>query len=99
MLFAIIADDVPDSQGLRAARRPEHLARLEQLRDQGRLILAGPFPVVASDQPGAPGATGSLIVAEFESLAAAQAWAEADPFRTGGVYARVQVKPFRHVLP
>ena len=99
MFYAIHGTDVPDSLDKRKAARPAHLARLEQLRDQGRLLLAGPFPAVAADDPGAAGFTGSLIVAEFESLAAAQTWANADPYVDAGVYAAVEVKPFRKVLP
>ena len=99
MFYAIRGTDVPDSLEKRKAARPAHLARLEQLRDQGRLLLAGPFPAVESDDPGAAGFTGSLIVAEFDSLAAAQDWATADPYVGAGVYATLEVKPFRKVLP
>ena len=99
MLYAIRGTDVPDSLEKRKTARPAHVARLEQLRDQGRLLLAGPFPAVEAEDPGAAGFTGSLIVAEFESLAAAQAWASADPYVAAGVYAAVDVKPFRKVLP
>ena len=99
MLYAIIASDVAESLEKRLASRPAHLARLEQLKSEGRLILAGPHPAVDSNDPGAAGFTGSLIVAEFDSLAAAQSWADADPYRAGGVYADVLVKPFKHVLP
>ena len=99
MLYTIVAEDVPDSAGLRAESRPAHLARLTALVDEGRLVLAGPFPAIDSPDPGPAGVTGSLIVAEFESLEAARAWADADPFVSGGVYARVTVKPFKQVLP
>jgi len=99
MLYAIIATDVADSLQKRLAVRPAHLERLNQLKADGRLILAGPCPAVDSNDPGDAGFTGSLIVAEFESLDAAQAWAGADPFVAGGVYADVVVKPFKHVLP
>ncbi|MEN0109017.1 MAG: YciI family protein [Pseudomonas sp.] len=99
MLYAIIATDAPNSLEGRLAVRPAHLARIEQLKSEGRLVLAGPHPAVDSNDPGAAGFTGSLIVAEFESLTAAQTWADADPFRTTGVYANVVVKPFKQVLP
>ncbi|AOE61836.1 YciI family protein [Pseudomonas corrugata] len=99
MLYAIIATDVADSLEKRLAARPEHLERLQQLKAEGRIVLAGPHPAVDSNDPGAAGFSGSLIVAEFESLVAAQAWAEADPYVTAGVYANVVVKPFKQVLP
>ena len=98
MLYAIIARDIPASQERRLASRPAHLARLEQLKEEGRLVLAGPHPAIDSNDPGAAGFTGSLIVAEFDSLAAAQSWG-ADPYRAAGVYAEVVVKPFKKVLP
>jgi uncharacterized protein YciI len=99
MLYAIIAEDVPDSLEKRLAHRPPHLDRLRQLQQEGRLLLAGPFPAIDSIDPGPAGFSGSLIVAEFSSLEDAQAWAEADPFVTAGVYDRVTVKPFRKTLP
>ncbi|WP_043310858.1 YciI family protein [Pseudomonas sp. ML96] len=99
MLYAIIASDAPESLEKRLASRPAHLARLEQLKNEGRLVLAGPHPAIDSNDPGAAGFSGSLIVAEFESLAAAQSWADADPYRAAGVYANVLVKPFKKVLP
>ncbi|MFZ6046399.1 YciI family protein [Pseudomonas sp. CR3202] len=99
MLYAIIATDVAGSLENRLAARPAHLARLEQLKAEGRLVLAGPHPAVDSNDPGSAGFTGSLIVAEFESLEAARAWADADPYRAAGVYAEVVVKPFKKVLP
>lgn len=99
MLYAIIATDVQNSLENRLNARPAHLARLEQLKTEGRLILAGPHPAVDSNDPGPAGFSGSLIVAEFESLQAAQQWAEADPYRAAGVYASVLVKPFKLVLP
>ncbi|MCE4055211.1 YciI family protein [Pseudomonas sp. Au-Pse12] len=99
MLYAIIATDVANSLEKRLANRPAHLERLQVLNDQGRVVLAGPHPAIDSNDPGAAGFTGSLIVAEFESLEAAQAWAEADPFVTAGVYANVLVKPFRQSMP
>ena len=99
MLYAIIATDVENSLEKRLSVRPAHLDRLNALKDEGRLILAGPNPAVDSNDPGAAGFSGSLIVAEFDSLGAAKAWAEADPFVTAGVYANVTVKPFKKVLP
>jgi uncharacterized protein YciI len=99
MLYAIISEDISDSLPLRVGARPAHIARLELLRDQGRLILAGPHPGIDSDDPGPAGFTGSLVVAEFGSLETAQEWAETDPYVAAGVYAQVTVKPFKHVLP
>ncbi len=99
MLYAIIGQDVPDSLDQRLAARPAHLERLHALQQTGRLLLAGPFPALDSNDPGPAGFTGSLIVAEFDSLATAQAWADADPYMAAGVYARVSVKPFKKVLP
>ena len=81
------------------AARPDHLARLEKLRDEGRLVLAGPHPAVDAETPGDAGFSGSLVVAEFEDLPTAQAWADADPYVIAGVYAKVTVKPFKKVLP
>jgi uncharacterized protein len=97
--YAIIGEDVPNSLDRRLAARPDHLARLNQLRDAGRLLLAGPFPAIDSPDPGPAGFSGSLIVADFDSLEAAQAWADADPYVAAGVYARVSVRPFKKVLP
>ena len=99
MLYAIIAEDVPDSLEARLAARPAHLERLHALRDQGRLILAGPHPAIDTTEPGDAGFSGSLIVAEFNSLEDAEAWAADDPYRDAGVYAKVTVKPFKKVLP
>ena len=99
MLYAIISEDHPDSLPKRLQARPDHLARIEQLQQQGRLVLAGPHPAIDNVDPGAAGFTGSLVVAEFDSLAAARAWADADPYIAAGVYARVVVKPFKRVLP
>jgi len=99
MWYAIIGTDRKGSLAARLAARPQHLARLEALRDGGRLRLAGPFPAIDGNDPGPSGFTGSLIVAEFDSLEAARAWADADPYVAGGVYASVDVRPFRHVLP
>ncbi|MDO9011829.1 MAG: YciI family protein [Gallionella sp.] len=99
MLYAIIGDDAPDSLENRLAARPAHLARLDALQQDGRLTLAGPFPAIDSPDPGPAGFSGSLIVAEFESLEAARTWAEADPYLSTGVFERVTVKPFKKVLP
>ena len=99
MLYAIIAEDTPNSLEKRLNARPAHLARLTELQNQGRLILAGPFPAIDSADPGSAGFSGSLIVAEFIDLGAATTWAEADPFVVAGVYANVTVKPFRKTLP
>jgi uncharacterized protein YciI len=99
MLYTIIADDVPNSLEKRMAARPTHLARLTELQNQGRLLLAGPFPAIDSVDPGPAGFSGSLIVAEFNDLDSAIRWAEADPFVSAGVYANVVVKPFRKTLP
>jgi uncharacterized protein YciI len=99
MLYAIVGQDVPDSLERRLAARPAHLDRLTALQTAGRLLLAGPFPALDSADPGPAGFTGSLIVAEFDSLATAQAWADADPYMAAGVYAGVSVKPFKKVLP
>ena len=99
MLYAIIATDVADSLQARLAARPAHLERLQQLKAEGRIVLAGPNPAIDSNDPGAAGFSGSLIVAEFDSLEAAKAWADADPYIAAGVYAEVLVKPFKQVLP
>lgn len=99
MLYAIIATDAANSLDARLAARTAHLERLHALRDAGRLVLAGPHPAIDSNDPGSAGFSGSLIVAEFDSLDAARAWADADPYRAAGVYADVLVKPFRQVLP
>ena len=99
MLYAIVGEDVPNSLEQRLAARPAHLARLLELDAAGRLVLGGPFPAIDSPDPGPAGFSGSLIVAEFDSLTAAQAWADADPYLSAGVYARVTVRPFRQVFP
>jgi uncharacterized protein len=99
MWYAIVGQDIPNSLDKRLAARPEHVARLQELQNQGRLLLAGPFPAVDAVDPGAAGFTGSLIVAEFGSLPAAQEWAKADPYVTAGVYADVRVQPFRKTFP
>jgi uncharacterized protein YciI len=99
MFYAIVGQDVPDSLDQRLAARPAHLERLQALQQAGRLLLAGPFPAIDSNDPGAAGFSGSLIVAEFDSLTDAQYWADADPYVAAGVYAGVSVKPFKKVLP
>ena len=99
MLYAIVAEDRPDSLSARLAARPAHLERLKTLQEEGRLILAGPFPASDSPDPGPAGFSGSLIVAEFASLDAAQTWADADPYVIAGVYSKVSVKPFKKVFP
>ena len=99
MLYAVIGEDMENSLKVRLETRPAHVDRLEILKSEGRLVLAGPNPAVDNEDPGEAGFTGSLIVAEFESLEAAQSWADADPYVAAGVYARVTVKPFKKVLP
>ena len=99
MLYVIIGKDRPDSGQARSRARADHLGRLETLRSQGRLVLAGPFPAIDSPEPGPAGVTGSLIVAEFEDLEAARSWADSDPYVSAGVYLEVTVKPFRKVMP
>lgn len=98
MLYAIMATDIENSLGLRQQARPAHLARLQQLRDEGRLIIAGPFPAVDNDDASVAGFTGSLIVAEFADLNSAQRWAATDPYVEAGVYAKVIIKPFKQVF-
>ena len=99
MWYAILGTDNEHSLEARKAARPAHLARLNALRDEGRLLLAGPFPAIDAEDPGPAGFSGSLIVAEFEDLAAARSWADADPYVAAGVYREVSVRPFRKVLP
>lgn len=99
MLYAIIAQDKANSLQNRLNARPDHLKRLHTLQDEGRLILAGPHPAIDCEDPGADGFTGSLVVAEFESLSAAKSWAEQDPYVAADVYQTVTVKPFKKVLP
>lgn len=99
MYYAIISKDVANSLPLRQQARTEHLARLDQLRDEGRLLLAGPFPAIDTENPGEAGFQGSLVVAEFDSLEAAQQWAEADPYVAAGVYKDVEVLPFKALMP
>lgn len=99
LFYAIVGEDVAGSLDKRLATRPAHLERLRALQAEGRLLLAGPFPAIDSPDPGPAGFSGSLIVAAFDSLEAARTWAEADPYVAAGVYARVEVKPFKKVLP
>jgi uncharacterized protein YciI len=99
MYYVIIGTDVQDSLERRISARPAHLERITTLQDEGRLLTAGPFPGIDSEDPGTAGFTGSLIVAEFDSLADAQQWADADPYMAAGVYENVSVKPFKKVFP
>ena len=99
MLYAILGHDAPDSLARRLAARPRHLVRAKQLHDQGRLVLAGPFPAIDSPDPGPAGFTGSLIVAEFDSQIDAEVWIAADPYVIDGVFARTEVRPFKQVFP
>ena len=99
MLYAIISEDVNQSLQKRKSARPAHILRLQDLQDAGRLVLAGPYPAIESETPGEAGFTGSLVVAEFDSLDDAQQWADADPYVDAGVYAEVIVKPFKQVFP
>lgn len=99
MWYAIICEDVADSLPKRMSVRPAHLQRLEALKREGRLLLAGPFPSIDAEDPGQAGFTGTLIVAEFKSLAEAKAWSDADPYTGAGVFKQVTVKPFRKTLP
>ncbi|WJG10843.1 YciI family protein [Aliiglaciecola sp. LCG003] len=99
MLYIIYSEDVQNSLPLRKQSRPAHLQRVEALKTAGRLVLAGPCPAIDNEDPGEAGFTGSLIVAEFDSLAEAQLWADTDPYITAGVYAKVTVKPYKKVLP
>ena len=99
MLYAVISEDVENSLERRLAARPAHLERLEILKQEGRLFVAGPFPALDTETPGEAGFTGSLVIAEFDSLEAAQQWADIDPYIEAGVYASVTVKPYKKVLP
>lgn len=99
MLYAIISQDVENSLEKRISVRPAHIERLEKLKEQGRLIIAGPHPAIDNNEPGPAGFTGSLVIAEFESLEAAQLWANKDPYLESGAYESVTVKPFKKVLP
>lgn len=99
MFYAIICEDIENSLPLRLPVRPAHIERLQQLKHEGRLLLAGPHPAIDSDEPGDAGFSGSLVIAEFASLEAAESWAAADPYMAAGVYEHVTVKPFKKVLP
>ncbi len=99
MFYAIISQDVEDSLEKRKSVRADHIARLQTLQDEGRMLIAGPHPKIDSEDPGPAGFTGSLIVAEFDSLEDAQAWADTDPYIAAGVYEKVIVKPFKKVFP
>ncbi|KGJ90081.1 YciI family protein [Colwellia psychrerythraea] len=99
MFYVIYSEDVENSLSLRLSVRDKHIGRLKDLQAQGKLLLAGPCPAIDSEDPGEAGFTGSLIVAEFASLTAAQAWADADPYISAGVYKKVTVKPYKKVLP
>lgn len=99
MWYSIVSEDVENSLALRSQARPQHLARLADLKEQGRLLVAGPHPAIDNLEPGEAGFTGSLIIAEFNSLGDAQRWAESDPYMAAGVYQAVSVKPFKKVLP
>ena len=99
MYYAILSEDVPGSLPLRQKARPDHIARLEALKAEGRLFAAGPHPAIDTPEPGEAGFSGSLVIAEFTSLEDARAWADADPYLAAGVYERVVVKPYKIVLP
>ncbi len=99
MLYAIMAQDSPDSLEKRLQQRPAHLERLKRLQQQGRLVLAGPFPAIDSNDPGPAGFTGSLIVAEFDNLTEARQWAEQDPYKLSKAYQTITIKPFKKVFP
>ena len=99
MYYAILCEDVENSLPLRQRARPDHLARIQELVDAGRLLAAGPHPALDTEEPGDAGFTGSLIIAEFDSLEAATAWADSDPYVDAGVFSRVTVKPYKVVLP
>ena len=99
MLYVIYSEDVPNSLPMRKRARAAHIERLQALLDNGRLIIAGPCPAIDSDDPGEAGFTGSVIIAEFTDLPAAQAWADADPYIEAGVYRKVSVKPYKQALP
>ena len=99
MYYAILCEDIPNSSAARQSARPAHLARLQTLLEQGKLLAAGPHPALDTPDPGEAGFTGSLIIAEFDSLEAATAWADSDPYVEAGVFSKVIVKPYKLVLP
>lgn len=99
MLYVIYSEDVPNSLALRKQARQAHIERLKALLDQGRLIIAGPCPAIDSEDPGEAGFSGSVIIAEFSDLKAAQSWADVDPYVEAGVYRKVTVKPYKQALP
>ncbi|GGO74562.1 YciI family protein [Bowmanella pacifica] len=99
MWYVFFSEDKADSLAQRKAARPDHLARLQALKDQGKLLVAGPCPAIDCDDPGEAGFTGSVVIAEFDSLEQAQSWADADPYMAAGVYQRTIVKPYKKVLP
>ena len=99
MLYAILSEDVADSLEKRKSARPAHLKRLQDLQDEGRLVIAGPHPAIDSNTPGEAGFSGSLVIAEFSSLQEAKSWADVDPYVTAGVYDKVSIKPFKQVFP
>lgn len=99
MYYSIVSQDVENSLPLRKQARPAHIERLQALKEEGRLLVAGPSPAIDSEDPGEAGFTGSVVIAEFDSLEAAQNWADADPYIEAGVYQSVSVKPFKKVLP
>jgi uncharacterized protein YciI len=99
MLYVIVSEDVANSMPLRASARPRHIARLEKLRDNGKLIIAGPCPAIDGPDPGPNGFTGSVVIAEFNDLEEAKQWADSDPYVEAGVYRSVTVRPFKRVLP
>jgi len=99
MLYSIISTDIENSLPLRVKARPAHIERLQELQNQGRLIIAGPSPALDTNEPGDAGFTGSVVIAEFETLQQAQLWADTDPYLLGGVYEKVIVKPFKKVFP
>jgi len=99
MFYVIYSEDVENSLSLRLSVREQHIARLKELQAQGKLLIAGPCPAIDNEDPGEAGFTGSLIVAEFDSLVAAQSWADNDPYISAGVYKKVTVKPYKKVLP
>ena len=99
MWYAVVAEDIDDSLEKRMACRPAHLERIKELAAEGRVLLAGPFPAIDTEEPGAAGFTGSLMIVDFPDLESATEWANADPYIEGGVFQSVSVKPFKQVLP